>query len=269
MNAADRRRLTPALGVVAVVLALLLIALWAGLGRGAHWHDMAAAPKLPSIGATAPLSVVPPLEHYAEVWQHPLFSPTRTPEPVAGGGNRATGDLQLTGVIMLPGLKMAILHDKTGNKDYRVIAGSPSRDGPSLIELHPRSAVVDVSGSHQKLELLPSPSPWVGNAAAPAQSTQAAASANVSRREGEESPEALLSRLGPRERKAAEQALSGLSPDEREAAIRAFSGLNPRQQQQAIRALTSGSTPLSAAARTRILKALIEQQRATDKGEGR
>lgn len=166
MNAADRRRLTPTLGILAVLLALLLIALWVGLGRGAHWHDKSASPKLPPVRSTTPPPTVPPLEQYSEVWQHPLFSPTRTPESASGGGGESSGDLQLTGVIMLPGLKMAILHDKSTGKDYRVVEGQPSRGGPTLVALNPRSAVVDASGSHLQLQLIPGPSPDAGNAPA-------------------------------------------------------------------------------------------------------
>ena len=163
MNAADRRRLGPALGVVAVLLALLLIALWAGLGRGARWHDHAAPAKLPPAGNALPAPVVPPLDQYAEIWQHPLFNPTRTPEAVTAGDGAASGDLQLTGVIMLPHLKMAILHDRTSGKDYRVVEGRPSRDGPALVELHPRSAVVEASGSRLQLQLVPGPPPGADN----------------------------------------------------------------------------------------------------------
>ena len=159
MNAADRRRLTPSLGILAVVLLLILTALWLGLGRGARWHDKAAPPKLPPVGTNLPAPAVPPLDEYAAVWQHPLFNPSRTPEAAAGNDDEATGDLQLTGVIMLPDLKMAILHDKTNNKDYRVIEGQPSRGGPALVELHPRSAVVDTSGSRVTLQLVPGPAP--------------------------------------------------------------------------------------------------------------
>lgn len=185
MNAADRRRLTPALGVVAAVLLLVLVAMWLGLGRGAHWHDNATPPKLPPMGTNLPAPAVPPLDQYAAVWQHPLFNPSRTPEAAAGNGDEATGELQLTGVIMLPDLRMAILHDKTNNKDYRIVQGRPSRDGPTLVELHPRSAVVDASGTRVNLQLIPGPSP---DTSAPAQpgtqpppSAEQGASAMVSR----------------------------------------------------------------------------------------
>jgi general secretion pathway protein N len=162
MNAADRRRLTPALGIVAVILVVLLIALWAGLGDGATWNDHAAPARLPSVGATTPAPAVPPLDRYAEVWQHPLFSPTRTPAPATAGEGSSSGDLQLTGVIMLPHLKMAILHDRTNGKDYRAIEGQPSHEGPVLVELHPRSAVIEVSGSRQELQLVPGPASGSG-----------------------------------------------------------------------------------------------------------
>lgn len=185
MNAADRRRLTPSLGTVAAVLLLVLIALWLGLGRGAHWHDKAVPPKLPPLGTSLPAPTVPPLDQYAVVWQHPLFNPSRTPEAASGNGDEATGDLQLTGVIMLPNLKMAILHDKTNNRDYRIIEGQPSRGGPTLVELHPRSAVVETSGSRVNLQLVPGPAPGASapaqDGAQPPESAEQGASAMVSR----------------------------------------------------------------------------------------
>lgn len=169
MNAADRRRVTPTLGSVAVLLALLLIALWLGVGRGAHWHDAAAPPRLPPLGSNLPAPMVPSLERYGDVWQRPLFSPTRSPEPIAGSDGGASSDLELTGVILLPDLKMAIVHDKTRNVDYRVVEGQPSRSGPALIELHPRSAVVEAGGSRMTLQLIPGPSPAAGAAPASGQ----------------------------------------------------------------------------------------------------
>lgn len=165
MNAADRRRMTPMLAIVAAVLALLVLALWLGLGRGAHWRDDAASPKLPSTAANVPPPEVPALESYADVWQRPLFSPDRQPEAAAGGDATASGDLELTGVVMLPGLNMAILHDKSANRDYRVVQGRPSRDGLALVDLKPRSAVVESGGSRLNLRLLPGTSPAAGDAA--------------------------------------------------------------------------------------------------------
>lgn len=178
MNAADRRRLTPTLGIVAGVLLLVVIALWIGLGRGAHWHDDATPAKLPATDASAPPPEVPPLDRFANVWQRPLFSPDRQPEAAAGGDAGVSGDLELTGVVMLPGLKMAIVHDKSSNRDYRVVQGRPSRNGPALVSLQPRSAVIEAGGSRLNLRLMPGASPTVGGVPPPASDGQGA-SANV------------------------------------------------------------------------------------------
>lgn len=230
MNAADRRRLTPLIAVVAVVLAALLIALWAGLGSGASWHDAAAAPKLPRVESTTPPPQVAPLPQYSAVWEHPLFSPTRTPEP-AGRDTGSSGNLQLTGVIMLPGLEMAILHDKDTGKDYRVIAGQPSRGGPVLVELHPRSAVVESGGERLQLHLVPGPSP--GQSSAP-EGAGSPGGYGQSEESAEDGASAMVTRQGARD--GARQA--------------------------------TGAGPASAEARARALKARIEARRRRAKQDG-
>lgn len=155
MNAADRRRLTPVAATAAMVLTGLLIALWAGVGSGARWHDESVAATLPPAETPTRAPDVAPLGQYRDVWQHPLFSPTRSPEATGAGGGESSGNLHLTGVIMLPGLAMAILHDDTTGKDYRVVQGQPSRGGPALVALHARSAVVEVAGARRHLRLQP------------------------------------------------------------------------------------------------------------------
>jgi len=159
MNAADRRRLTPALGILAVLLAALLIALWAGVGRGAHWNDNASPPPLPPARAATPPPSVPPLEQFADVWEKPLFSPDRKPIAApAGSSNTSTGDLELTGVIMLPGLHMALLREKNSGRTLRVREGQ-SANGATVVEVKPRSAVVDINGSRTELPLKVGPAP--------------------------------------------------------------------------------------------------------------
>lgn len=167
MNAADRRRLTPALGVLAVLLLALLIALWAGVGRAAHWHDDASPPPLPPAHAATPPPSVPPLENFAAVWEHPLFSPDRKPiaAPAGSNNNASTGDLVLTGVIMLPGLHMALLSEKNSGRTLRVREGQ-SANGATVVEVKPRSAVVDINGSRTELPLkVGAAAPHAGNAA--------------------------------------------------------------------------------------------------------
>ncbi|MGN6314517.1 MAG: hypothetical protein ACTHMO_12260 [Rhodanobacteraceae bacterium] len=170
MNAADRRRLTPALGILAVALVAVLIALWAGVGRGAHWHDNASPPPLPPARAATPPPSVPPLENFASVWERPLFSPDRKPIAAPATNNNAnTGDLELTGVIMLPGLHMALLREKNSNRTLRVREGQ-SANGATVVEVKPRSAVVEINGSRTELPLKvgpPPPSSGTGGNGAP------------------------------------------------------------------------------------------------------
>src|SRR5581483_9703494 len=159
MNAADRRRLTPALGIACALLALLLIALWAGAGRGAHWDDTAEPARLPPLKTASPPPSVPPLQDFANVWEHPLFSPDRKPIPGGGdtGESADSNNLELTGVIILPGLHMALLREKQ------------SGGGATVIEVKPRSAVVEAGGSRSELALKPGAAPAadaVDNAAA-------------------------------------------------------------------------------------------------------
>lgn len=160
MNAADRRRLTPALGILAVALAALLIALWAGVGSRAHWNDNAAPPPLPKVRAATPPPSVPPLENFAAVWERPLFSPDRKPiaAPAGATNNANTGDFELTGVIILPGLHMALLREKNTGRTLRVRQGQ-SANGATVVEVKPRSAIVEIKGSRTELPLKVGPSP--------------------------------------------------------------------------------------------------------------
>lgn len=154
MIAADRRRVTPVLGVLALLLAIVLIALWAGLGTGANWSDQANPPPLPPAHAATPPPGVPPLQDFANVWERPLFSPDRKPiaAPAASGSDTSTGDLELTGVIMLPGLHMALLRERGTGRTLRVLEGQ-STGGATVVEVHPRSAVVEINGSRSELPL--------------------------------------------------------------------------------------------------------------------
>jgi len=170
MIAADRRRLTPVLGILAVLLVALLIALWAGAGTGAHWNDDATPPPLPPVRAATPPPSVPPLQDFAGVWEHPLFSPDRRPIAVPAGSNNDanTGDLELTGVIMLPGLHMALLREKSSGRTLRVREGQ-NANGATVVEVKPRSAVIEVNGSRTELPLKVGPPPPNGSAGENAQ----------------------------------------------------------------------------------------------------
>ncbi|WP_243048149.1 general secretion pathway protein GspN [Dyella sp. RRB7] len=153
MNAAAQRRLTPVLGGVAAVAGLVLLLLFAGVGRGVQWGAPRPVPPLPEAHAQGMPQPVP-LAQFAAVWQQPLFNPDRKPSLRAASGGASLGDMQLTGIILTPALHMALLHDKGGDREVRVREGDALPDGSwRLAELKPRAAVFESAGGRTQLEL--------------------------------------------------------------------------------------------------------------------
>jgi general secretion pathway protein N len=155
MNAAGQRRLTPMLVGIAVVLACVSAALVFGVGRGVRWDDPIAPEPLPPMRAAA-MPATSPLENFAEVWQRPLFMADRKPVAIAASDDSSSniGDLELTGIIMTPGLKIALLRDKGKDTTVRVKEGTALADGHwTLASLTPRSAVFDNGGERRELTL--------------------------------------------------------------------------------------------------------------------
>lgn len=153
MNAAGQRRLTPILGGIAAVFALLLLLLLVGIGRGVQWGaPRAAAPLPPAREQGLPAAV--PLEQFAVVWKQPLFNPDRKPAVRTASGGASLGDMQLTGIILTPALHMALLRDKSGDREVRVREGDTLPDGSwRLAELKPRAAVFESASGRTELDL--------------------------------------------------------------------------------------------------------------------
>jgi len=153
LNAAHQRRLTPVLGTVAVLLGAVLLLLLGGVGRGTHWSAPRALPPLQP-GNSAELPPPKPLQQFSMVWQKPLFNPDRRPTAHAAAGNSNLGDLELTGIIITPDLRMALLHDKNANREIRLRQGASLPDGSvTLVEVQQRSAVFDSSAGRTELKL--------------------------------------------------------------------------------------------------------------------
>lgn len=156
MNAAAQRRLTVPLVATVLVLGVLLLLVLAGIGRGVRWAPPRKAAPLPAQHA-ARLPPPVPLEHYAAVWQQPLFDPDRKPVTHAASGGGQLGDMELTGIILTPNLRMALLRNKRQGPNavgLRVREGDTLPDGSwSLVEVRPRSAVFDSTSGRVELKL--------------------------------------------------------------------------------------------------------------------
>lgn len=155
MRVAQHRRMTPFLIGACVLVALVLAALWSGVGRHVHWHAATRAASLPANRAAKPLPSAPPLQHYADIWQRPLFNRDRRPEPTASpGGDAALGDLELTGIIITPSLHLALLRNRKTGAELRVREGAGV--GGSRWTLHSlaaRTATFDGPGGRTVLPL--------------------------------------------------------------------------------------------------------------------
>lgn len=153
MNAATQRRLSLPLAILAVALGGFWLAGLAGLGRSVHWDPprTTVAPQA-APGRTATLPRPPPLERYAAVWTHPLFDPQRRPQ-LRGTEAQSLGELALTGIILTPGLHMALLRGRD-DVQVRVREGEALPDGSAtLVALEPRAAIFEGPGGRLALTL--------------------------------------------------------------------------------------------------------------------
>jgi general secretion pathway protein N len=157
MNASSQRRLTPILAILVLLLGAFWMSLLFGFGRGVRWEaPRAEALSVPSSTRHAELSAPLPPTEFMPVWQQSLFSPDRRPEVHATSGGSNLGDLKLTGIILTPQLRMALLHDASGDKELRVREGQPLPDGSAtVVEIKQRSVILDSAQGRTELKLLP------------------------------------------------------------------------------------------------------------------
>ncbi len=156
MNAADQRRLTPWLVAVCLLFVAALAALLLGFGSNVHWLPPGTAPTLPAARHPAETTDAPSLQHSAEIWQRPLFTTNRQPAPVATQGDTSAdlNNLELTGVIMAPGMHIALLTDSSDGHTVRVIEGKSMEHGNWVLQtLKPREATFVDNGKVTRLQL--------------------------------------------------------------------------------------------------------------------
>lgn len=127
------------------------------------------APLPPAAAATLPVPTpagperIGPLGQYAEAAARPLFTADRRPRAFVAvgpddggaGGGSASLDFQLTGVLISPQVRLAILLPASGGEPQRVREGGVPEGaaGWRLLKVQPRRAVFEGPGGQTTLEL--------------------------------------------------------------------------------------------------------------------
>jgi len=204
MNVHAARLTTQALAATCGVLLLLLVAQYAGLGRGYGWDAASAdgedAHALPNIDRRAPQ--MPAAGAFAAIEEHPLFNADREPSPQDADAG-ADGDappasplnVQLTGVIIDEAhqVRVAMLLDKARNLPVSLKVGMPlegDQGAWTLVELKPRVAVFrNAAAETSEVELETStvapkaaPKPRAGGSKAPPKPGAAPAGNDLAKR---------------------------------------------------------------------------------------
>ena len=152
MNVRAARLTTKALVGVGGALLLLVIAQYAGLGRGYHW-----AAEAEGDAVHAPLGTIdskplklPPASAFADIDAHPVFNEDRKPTPLDAADGTAAApsplNIALTGVILdeKNHVRIAMLQDKTRNQAIALKVGMPLEGDQAswtLVEVKPRGVV--------------------------------------------------------------------------------------------------------------------------------
>jgi len=136
-----------------------------------------------SLALPAPLAAaserIGPLSDYPQAAQRPLFTQDRRPRAfLAAGADAAVagaggGDLDfvLTGTLITPSLRLAVLQPSAGGDAQRVREGEVPEGaaGWRLIEVQPRRAVFEGSGGQMTLDLRTFGAPGAPPSATPAE----------------------------------------------------------------------------------------------------
>lgn len=158
---------------------LLWLAALLGLGNAvAPTQKIAADVAIPQARPATP-DRIGPLAQYAEAAARPVFTPDRRPRSfmatgpdggVASGMQSQSLDFILTGVLISPQVRLAILQPTNGGESVRVREGA-SPEGASgwrVVEVQPRRVIFEGSGGESSLDLR-----VFGDAAEPGKRTMA------------------------------------------------------------------------------------------------
>jgi len=157
--------LSMVLAGVCGALLLVSLAFEVGLGRGYSWlePDPDKDPGLSVAAIDREVFKLPPESSYADTDARPLFNEDRKPTPdtpdeqAAPAPPSAPLNISLTGVVLTPKMRMALIQDKSKNNSISLKEGMPmpgDQGGWTLTEVRQRSAVFkELSGEEIEVEL--------------------------------------------------------------------------------------------------------------------
>ena len=167
MSTQGAKLLSLALAAVCGVLLVLALALQVfGLGRGYTWLPPEADGG-PGFGAAVidrTAFKLPAEEQFAATQARPLFNEDRKPTPDEPGDDNSAPqppsaplNIALTGVVLTPELRLAMVQDKAKNNSVALKEGMPmpgDQGGWTLTRINQRSAIFrEVSGDEIEVEL--------------------------------------------------------------------------------------------------------------------
>lgn len=156
MNASNR---SLNVALMALALCLVTVAIWLFFrpASAPEWLSPATLETTDATAGKTPVMANPDLDTFANTWQSPLFSPSRTPDnqPVVARASPDLAGIKLTGVIVGGGQRIALLNQADG-RDLKVSEGNALANGWTLKRVEPLAVVFEYNGNVREL-LLPAP----------------------------------------------------------------------------------------------------------------
>lgn len=150
MNARTARVITLGLAGACGFMALVGVLAWMGAGRGYGWLPETEAPPVTGVGRIDTEAVVmPPDSEFAEVRQRPIFNDDRKPTPIIDEPKTDIPppvplNITLTGIVLTPDVRLAMVRDNAKNEAVSLRVGMPlpgEQQGWTLTEIRARSVV--------------------------------------------------------------------------------------------------------------------------------
>jgi len=162
MSVRGNRLLAVVLAGICGCLLLLALILQAGWGRGYRWATPDDSAALAATNIDRDVFKLPAEKEYAATEARPLFNEDRKPtpetsdEPPKPDVPPSTLNIALTGIVLTPQLRLALIQDKAKNLTVSLREGMPmpgDQGDWTLTELKPRSAIFKQAPGGEEVEV--------------------------------------------------------------------------------------------------------------------